>query len=252
MMKNPECRPEAGLRIDILTLFPEIFFGPLGSSIVGRAVEKHLVEVNAVNLRDYTHDRRQTVDDKPYGGGPGMLMKADVLSEAVLSLKRPGSLVILTGPCGEKFTQKTARELAERDHLIIICGHYEGVDERVRKTLIDREFSIGDYILTSGNLPAMVMTDAIVRLLPGALGDEESGEDESFETGLLEYPQYTRPYEFNGIEVPDVLLSGDHEKIRKWRHAEALKRTLARRPDLIVKSNNINTEDDGGSENERD
>ena len=221
------------LRIDIVTLFPEIFFGPLKSSIVGRACEKELVEINAVNLRDFTHDRHQTVDDVPYGGGPGMLLKADVLTEAVLSLKRTDTKVILTGPRGERFNQKIARELAQESHLVILCGHYEGVDERVRQTLVDREISIGDYILTSGNLAAMVMTDAVVRLLPGALGDDESGNDESFENGLLEYPQYTRPPEFNGMRVPDVLLSGDHEKIAKWRRAEAMRITLAERPDLI-------------------
>lgn len=221
------------LRIDIVTLFPEIFFGPLNSSIVGRAREKKLVEINAINLRDFTHDRHQTVDDVPYGGGPGMLMKADVLSEAVLSLKKPDTMVILTGPRGKKFDQKMARELAGKTHLVIICGHYEGVDERVRQLLVDREVSIGDYILTSGNLAAMVMTDAVVRLLPGALGDDASGEDESFESGLLEYPQYTRPPEFNGLKVPDVLLSGDHKKIAKWRRAEAMRITLAERPDLI-------------------
>lgn len=221
------------LRIDIVTLFPEIFFGPLKSSIVGRACEKELVEINAVNLRDFTHDRHQTVDDVPYGGGPGMLLKADVLTEAVLSLKRTDTKVILTGPRGERFNQKIARELAQESHLVILCGHYEGVDERVRQTLVDREISIGDYILTSGNLAAMVMTDAVVRLLPGALGDDESGNDESFENGLLEYPQYTRPPEFNGMRVPDVLLSGDHEKIAKWRKAESIRITLAHRPDLI-------------------
>lgn len=221
------------LRIDIVTLFPEIFFGPLKSSIVGRACEKDLVEINAVNLRDFTHDRHQTVDDVPYGGGPGMLLKADVLTEAVLSLKNADTKVILTGPRGERFNQKIARELAQEKHLVILCGHYEGVDERVRQTLVDREISIGDYILTSGNLAAMVMTDAVVRLLPGALGDDESGNDESFENGLLEYPQYTRPPEFNGMRVPDVLLSGDHEKIAKWRKAESVRITLAHRPDLI-------------------
>lgn len=205
----------------------------MNASIVGRAQQQGLVQINAINLRDYTHDRRQTVDDVPYGGGPGMLMKPDVLSEAVLSLKKPDSLVILTGPRGEKFNQKIARELARESHLIILCGHYEGVDERVRQTLIDREYSIGDYILTSGNLPAMVMTDAVVRLIPGALGDNASGEDESFENDLLEYPQYTRPPEFQGLRVPDVLLSGDHEKIAKWRKAEAMRITLASRPDLI-------------------
>ncbi len=221
-----------GLRIDILTLFPEIFFGPLGHSIVGRAREKNLVEINAVNLRDYTHDCRKTVDDKPYGGGPGMLMKVEPIYEAVQSLKKEGSKVILTSPGGERFNQKLARELAQEKHLIVICGHYEGVDERV-KTFVDREISIGDFILTSGNLAAMVMTDAVVRLLPGALGDPESEQEESFETGLLEYPQYTRPPVFNGIKVPDVLLSGDHQKIEKWRKAESVSRTLDKRPDLF-------------------
>lgn len=220
------------LRIDIITLFPEIFFGPLGTSIVGRARKENLVEINAINLRDFTHDRHKTVDDKPYGGGPGMLMKVEPLFEAVQSLKREGSKVILTSPRGERFSQKLARELATEQHLIMICGHYEGVDERVRLSLVDREISIGDYILTSGNLPAMVMTDAIVRLLPGALGDPESDRDESFETGLLEYAQYTRPPEFNGMAVPEVLLSGDHAKIARWRQEQALRSTLENRPDL--------------------
>ena len=221
------------MRIDIITLFPEIFFGPLDSSIVGRARKEGHVEINALNLRDYTHDRHRTVDDKPYGGGPGMLMKPEPLFEAVQHLKKEGSMVILTSPRGERFNQKIARELAQQSHLIMICGHYEGVDERVRSALADREISIGDFILTSGNLPAMVMTDAIVRLLPGVLGDEESGNDESFETGLLEYPQYTRPPEFMGMKVPEILISGDHGKIEKWRREQALKTTREKRPDLI-------------------
>jgi len=221
------------LRIDIITLFPEIFFGPLDSSIVGRARREGHVEISALNLRDFTHDRHKTVDDKPYGGGPGMLMKPEPLFEAVQHLKKEGSMVILTGPRGERFNQKMARELAQESHLIMICGHYEGVDERVRSALADREISIGDFILTSGNLPAMVMTDAIVRLLPGVLGDEESGNDESFETGLLEYPQYTRPPEFMGMKVPEILISGDHGKIEKWRREQALKTTREKRPDLI-------------------
>lgn len=221
------------LRIDIITLFPEIFFGPLGTSIVGRARKENIVEINAIDLREFTHDRHKTVDDKPYGGGPGMLMKVEPLYEAVQYLKKEGSKVILTSPRGEKFTQSIARELAGESHLIVICGHYEGVDERVRLSLIDRELSIGDYVLTSGNLPAMVMADAIVRLLPGALGDPESDRDESFENGLLEYPQYTRPPEFNGLRVPEVLLSGNHAEIEKWRREEALKSTEKNRPDLI-------------------
>ncbi len=222
-----------GLRIDIVTLFPEIFEGPLGSSIVGRARKENIVEINTVDLRDFTHDRHRTVDDKPYGGGPGMLMKIEPLYEAVQSLKKENSKVILTSPRGERFTQSAARELSGESHLIILCGHYEGVDERVRLSLVDREFSIGDYILTSGSLPAMVMADAITRLLPGALGDPESDRDESFENGLLEYPQYTRPPEFNGWKVPEILLSGNHAEIEKWRREESLKSTLSKRPDLL-------------------
>ncbi len=196
-----------------------------------------LVEIHAVNLRDYTHDRHQTVDDKPFGGGPGMLMKPEPLFEAVEALKRDDTKVILTGPRGERFTQKIAAELAQESHLLIVCGHYEGVDERVRLHLADREISIGDYVLTSGNLPAMVMCDAVVRLLPGALGCDESDADESFstESGFLEYPQYTRPAEFRSWKVPDVLLSGNHALIEKWRRNEAFLETLRRRPDLAGK-----------------
>ncbi len=223
------------LRIDIITLFPDIFFGPLGESIVGRAREKGLIEINTVNLRDFTHDKHATVDDTPYGGGPGMLMKPEPLFEAVRSLKTERSKVILTGPRGERFTQKTAQQIASSEsHIIFICGHYEGVDERVRTALADCEYSIGDYILTSGNLAAMVMTDAVARLIPGVLGDDQSGVDESFgESGLLEYPQYTRPPVFEGMEVPGILLRGDHEAIRKWRSAQAWNETVRRRPDLI-------------------
>ena len=197
-----------------------------------------IVEINAVNLRDYTHDRHQTVDDKPFGGGPGMLMKPEPLFEAVEALRKDDTKVILTGPRGEQFSQKIASELAQESHLVIVCGHYEGVDERVRKHLVDREISIGDYILTSGNLPAMVMCDALVRLMPGALGCDESDVDESFstESGFLEYPQYTRPADFRGWTVPDVLLSGNHALIEKWRRNEAVLETLRRRPDLALKN----------------
>ena len=228
------------MHIDIITLFPDIFFGPLSSSIVGRAVKNGIVEINAVNLRDYTHDRHQTVDDKPFGGGPGMLMKPEPLFEAVEALRKENTKVILTGPRGVKFNQKMAKELTNEDHLIIICGHYEGVDERVREHLADVEVSIGDYILTSGNLPAMVMCDAVTRLLPGALGCEESGEDESFstESGVLEYPQYTRPATFRDWSVPEVLISGDHGKIEKWKREQAVKETLKSRPDIMEKSEN--------------
>ena len=197
-----------------------------------------IVEINAVNLRDYTHDRHQTVDDKPFGGGPGMLMKPEPLFEAVEALRKDDTKVILTGPRGEQFSQKIASELVQESHLVIVCGHYEGVDERVRKHLVDREISIGDYILTSGNLPAMVMCDALVRLMPGALGCDESDVDESFstESGFLEYPQYTRPADFRGWTVPDVLLSGNHALIEKWRRNEAFLETLRRRPDLALKN----------------
>ncbi|MFA6714084.1 MAG: tRNA (guanosine(37)-N1)-methyltransferase TrmD [Victivallales bacterium] len=220
------------LQIDIITLFPDIFFGPLAESIVGRAVKNGLVKINTVNLRDYTHDERGTVDDKPYGGGPGMLLKAEPLFEAIEDLKTDNSLVILTSPQGQSFNQQTANELKDYEHLIFVCGHYEGVDERVRAALIDRELSIGDYILTSGNLAAMVMTDAVVRLLPGVLGSDASSEDESFSHGLLEYPQYTRPPEYRGMKVPEILLSGDHGKIAGWRRKQAEERTRTRRPDL--------------------
>jgi tRNA (guanine37-N1)-methyltransferase len=221
------------LRIDIITLFPDIFFGPFKESIIGRAIKQGLVEINTVNLRKYTHDERGTVDDKPYGGGPGMLMKVEPLFEAVEDLRTEQSLVILTSPQGKRFNQKMAVEMTAHDHLIIICGHYEGVDERVRAGLIDREISIGDYVLTSGNLAAMVMTDAIVRLLPGVLGSAESSVDESFANGLLEYPQYTRPVEFRNMKVPDVLLSGNHAEIAAWRLKQSQERTRQCRPDLM-------------------
>jgi len=191
------------------------------------------VEINAVDLRDFTHDNHKTVDDKPYGGGAGMLMKPEPLFEAVESLKSSKAKVLLTSPSGEPFTQKMAHELANEEHLIVICGHYEGVDERVRQVLVDRDISIGDYVLTSGNLPAMVIVDAVTRLLPGALGSPESEIDESFEDGLLEYPQYTRPAEYRGYRVPEVLLSGNHRQIAEWRRQESERRTGIVRPDLM-------------------
>jgi tRNA (guanine37-N1)-methyltransferase len=220
------------MRIDVLTLFPEMFPGPLGESIIGRASAKGLAEINAVDLRKYTHDARGTVDERPYGGGPGMLMKVEPLTEAVEDLKTPGTTVILTSPRGERFNQKIARELAAKEHLLIIAGHYEGVDERAIELLVDREISLGDFVLTSGNLAAMVMADAVIRLLPGALGDDESSVDESHSAGLLEYPQYTRPPVFRGMAVPEVLLSGDHGAIAKWRREKAEELTRKRRPDL--------------------
>ena len=223
------------MRIDVLTLFPELFPGPLGASVIGRAAERGLVEVAAVDVRDFAVDARGTVDDKPYGGGPGMLMLPEVCTRAVEAVRRPGSLVVLTTPRGEPFSQRIAAELAEKEHLVIVAPHYEGVDQRAIDLAVDREISIGDYVLSGGTLAAMVIADAVIRLLPGVLGDDESSADDSFSEGLLEYPQYTRPPEFRGRRVPEVLLGGDHGKVAEFRRrcAEAL--TRERRPDLWEK-----------------
>ncbi len=223
------------MRIDVLTLFPELFPGPLGGSIIGRALERNLVEINAVDWRRYATDARGTVDDKLYGGGPGMLLLADPLVRAVEERMTPGAKVILTSPRGERFTQSVAEELAKEEHILFIAGHYEGVDQRAIELLQPRELSLGDFVLTSGNLAVMTMADAIIRLLPGVLGDDASSEDESHSSGLLEYPQYTRPPEYRGLAVPEVLLSGDHGRIRRWRQAEAERLTRERRPDLWEK-----------------
>lgn len=223
------------MKIDVLTLFPEIFPGPLGASIIGRAIEAGKIEINAIDLRNYAHDRHKTVDDKPYGGGPGMLMKADVLFEALTDLKKDDTLVILTTPRGKVFDQKQAEVLSNEKHILFVCGHYEGVDQRFIDKFVDLELSIGDYVMTNGNLPAMVMIDALARLIPGVLGKDESSADESFSNGLLEYPQYTRPYEIEGMRVPDVLISGNHAEIAKWRLAQSKELTKSRRPDLYSK-----------------
>ncbi len=223
------------MRIDIVTIFPDVFFGPFSESIVKRAVDKGVVTIRTVNLRDFARDRHRTVDDKPYGGGPGMLMKPEPLFEAVESIRTAGSKTLLMCPQGELFSQKIARELALEEHLIVLCGHYEGVDDRVASGLADRVLTIGDYVLTSGNIPAMVLVDAVVRLIPGALGCELSGQDESFSGCLLEYPQFTRPEEYRGMKVPEVLLSGNHEEIRKWRERQSIERTEKLRPDLFEK-----------------
>jgi len=223
------------MHIDVLTLFPELFPGPLGTSVVGRAAERDLATVGVVNVRDFAADRRGTVDEKPYGGGPGMLMMAEPLTLALESVRRPDSVVVMTTPRGERFSQKLARELAECRHLVLVAGHYEGVDERFLAAEVDREVSLGDYVLSNGNLAAMVIADAVIRLLPGVLGDDASSCDESHSNGLLEYPQYTRPEEFRGVRVPEVLLSGDHGRIERWRRAEAEKLTRERRPDLWEK-----------------
>jgi len=220
------------MKIDVLTLFPGMFAGPLDESIVKRARAEGLLDLAIHNLRDYTHDRHRTVDDKPFGGGPGMLLKPEPIFEAVERLAGGGTRVILLTPAGRRFGQALARELAAQEHLLLVCGSYEGFDERVREALADDELSIGDYVLTNGALPAMVVIDAVTRLLPGVLGDDASSRDESFSAGLLEYPQYTRPAEFRGMKVPDVLLSGNHAGIEKWRAEQAKRRTRERRPDL--------------------
>jgi len=210
-----------------------MFAGPLDVSIVRRARTTGLLELQIYNLRDFTHDRHQTVDDRPFGGGPGMVLKPEPIFEAVEKLADAQTRVVLTAPTGRPFTQAIARELAGYAHLLFICGSYEGVDERVREALVHDELSIGDYVLTNGGLAAMVVIDAVTRLLPGALGDEESAQQESFSHGLLEYPHYTRPAEFRGMKVPEVLLSGHHAEIEKWRAEQAKTRTKARRPDLL-------------------
>jgi tRNA (guanine37-N1)-methyltransferase len=221
------------MKIDVLTLFPAMFAGPLDESIIKRAREGGLLDLNIHNLRDYAHDRHKTVDDRPFGGGPGMLLKPEPIFEAVEQLAKANSLVLLLSPGGRTFNQAIAHELARMEHLLLISGHYEGFDERVRERLADDELSIGDYVLTNGALPIMVVIDAVARLLPGVLGDAESAYEESFSHGLLEYPQYTRPATFRGMSVPEVLLSGNHAQIARWRAEQARLRTQERRPDLL-------------------
>lgn len=233
------------LRFDILTLFPDMFVAPLGQSMVGRAQQAGLVEVAVHQLRAWATDRHKTVDDYAYGGGKGMLLKPEPIFAAAEALRRPAQVVLLMDPAGEPFTQRVAAQLARAEALLLICGHYEGVDERVREHLVDRELSIGDYVLTGGELAAMVVVDAVTRLVPGVLA-EGSAQDESFGDGVaavpsgsddgsarLEHAQYTRPAQFRGWRVPDVLLSGDHARITRWRREQAQQRTLSRRPDLL-------------------
>jgi tRNA (guanine37-N1)-methyltransferase len=223
------------MKIDVLTLFPEMFAGPLDASIVQRARKAGILELGVHNLRDYTHDNYKTVDDRPFGGGPGMVLKCEPIFEALEGLTGQETWTVLMTPAGLAFNQESAAALAKRRHLLFICGAYEGIDERVREQWVDEELSIGDYVLTNGALPAMVVIDAVTRLLPGALGHEQSAADESFSHGLLEYPHYTRPAEFRGMKVPAVLLSGNHSAIEKWRREQALLRTTERRPDLLRK-----------------
>jgi tRNA (guanine37-N1)-methyltransferase len=221
------------MKIDVLTLFPGMFAGPLDESIIKRARDAGILELGIHNLRDYTHDRHKTVDDKPFGGGPGMLLKPEPIFEAVEHLANAQTRVVLLTPAGRTFRQQIAREFAACPHLLLICGSYEGFDERVR-TLAHDEITIGDFVLTNGALPAMIIVDAVTRLLPGALGDDESSRDESFSHGLLEYPHYTRPAEFRGMKVPQILLSGHHAEIAKWRAEQSRLRTKERRPDLLA------------------
>jgi len=225
------------MRIDIITIFPKMFEPVLNESIIKRAQAKGKVSIYLHDLRDYTLDKHRKVDDRPFGGGSGMVMSLEPIFNAVKSIKSKSKLgnlkVILLCPQGKKLNQKIAKKLSICRHLILICGHYEGIDERVRENLVDEEISIGDYVLTQGELPAMVLVDSVIRLIPGVLGDKNSLNFESFEGNLLEYPQYTRPANFKGLTVPGVLLSGDHEKIGLWRKKEAIKRTKQRRPDLL-------------------
>lgn len=220
---------------DVLTLFPAMFDSPFQESILGRAIKQGRLEVQAHNLRDWAEGKHLTTDDSPYGGGAGMVMKPEPVARALAALKErsPKSKVLLMTPQGKPFSQKHAADLAAEDGLIFVCGRYEGFDERIRQTLVDEEYSIGDFVLTGGELPAMVMIDAIARHLPGVLGSSGSAVSDSFSDGLLEYPQYTRPAVFNEIAVPDVLLSGDHGKIAAWRREQQILRTLQRRPELL-------------------
>ena len=220
------------MNIEILTLFPEMFPGPLSAGVTGRGLAIGLVTLQVHNLRDYTHDRHRQVDDVPYGGGAGMVLKPEPIFEAVRARAGKGPIILLT-PSGEVLNQGLVRELAGQDDLYLICGRYEGVDERVASHLVDKEISIGDYVLTGGELPAMVVIDAVSRLVTGVLGSEESPKYESFDQHLLEYPHYTRPAEFEGHSVPEVLRSGHHAEIERWRRAQATERTRRRRPDLL-------------------
>ena len=224
------------MKIDVLTLFPEMFSGVLSSSILKKAADNQSVNYNVVNFREFADNKHSTVDDYPYGGGAGMVLKAQPIFDAVTQLSSSSSpRIILLCPQGERFTQKKAEELAEEQHLIFVCGHYEGYDERIREHLITDEISIGDYVLTGGELGAMVVIDSVVRLLPNVLGNQESHQQDSFSTGLLEHPHYTRPADFRGMKVPDVLISGNHRLIEEWRTKESLRRTYMRRPDLLEK-----------------
>jgi tRNA (guanine37-N1)-methyltransferase len=226
------------MQIDILTIFPDMFDAVLNESLIKKAQEKNLAEIGVHDIRSFAEDKHRTVDDTPFGGGGGMVMKLEPLCKALESIldqreEKKQTSIVLTTPQGELFSEEKAKELSLKDHLVIICGHYKGVDERLGRLYPLQEISIGDYVLTGGEIPAMTILDAVVRLIPGVLGDFESAQADSFYDGILGPPQFTRPTEFRGLQVPEVLLSGDHERIRRWRKKEALKRTLQRRPDLV-------------------
>lgn len=223
------------MRIDILTLFPKMFEGVLEESIIKRARKSGKADIRVHNLRDWTDDKHKKVDDKPFGGGPGMVIKPQPLFDSVRDLKTRSARVVLMTPQGKRLDQQVAGKMSGYKHIIIVCGHYEGIDERFRKKLVTDEISLGDFVLTGGEIPAMALVDSLVRLVPGVVGDKDSLEFESFASGLLEYPQYTRPAEFRGLKVPEVLLSGDHNKIDEWRREMAMKRTRSRRPDMYKK-----------------
>jgi len=220
------------VKITVLTLHPEMVRAPLSESIIGRAVAAGVADLEVYDIREHGRGRHRSVDDTPYGGGAGMVMRVDVVSEALDAVRTEGAHVVMTSPAGKPFTQADAQRLSGLDHLVILCGHYEGIDARI-EALVDEELSLGDFVLTAGEVAAVAFVDATVRLLPGALGNDASAVDESFSDGLLEYPQYTRPRTFQDMEVPDVLLSGHHAKIAEWRHEQAVARTRRRRPDLV-------------------
>jgi len=229
------------MRIDVLTIFPKMFDAVMGESIIKRAQEKGVLEINTMDLRLFSKDKHKKVDDRPFGGGPGMVMNVEPFFEAINYIRektkanRLKTRVVLLSPKGKTFNQKLALKLSNYEHMVLLCGHYEGIDERVSKYLADDEISIGDYILTGGELASMVIIDSVARLLPGVLGDEDSSKDESFSDELLEYPHYTRPSNYKGMKVPEVLLSGDHKKIKEWRKKEALRTTKNKRPDLLTR-----------------
>lgn len=221
------------MRFDVVTLFPELIDVYASNGIIGRALENEMFELGYVNLRDYSEDKHKKVDDYPYGGGPGMLLKPEPMFKALDAIKKHNSYIIYLSPKGNLFNQKKAKELSEKEHIVLIAGHYEGIDQRIIDKFVDEEISMGDYVLTSGELPVLMIVDAVGRLIPGVLGSDESTVEESHSDSLLEYPQYTRPESYSGLDVPEILLSGHHKKIEEWRRFKAIEITLERRPDMI-------------------